>query len=55
LTIPSYVLLSLDPSGPRRNGTLVVQNKFLSVFSAAGLDIPTLSFSVVFNLSLQYQ
>lgn len=54
-TVPSYVLLSLAPGSTAGTGTLVVENRLVSTFTAMGLDIGTLSYSTHFDLFPQYQ
>jgi uncharacterized protein (TIGR03437 family) len=56
LTIPSYVLLNLPPSGPPLNfGQLTLGNRSVSLFTASGLDLAWVGYSANYTLYLKYQ
>jgi hypothetical protein len=56
LTIPSYVLLNLPPSGPPLNfGQLTLGNRTVNLFTASGLDIAWVGYAATYTLSLKYQ
>jgi len=57
ITIPSYVLLSLPPTGSSIvPGSLNVQNRIVSTFTASGLDVPSIAFGTGYTLgSLKFQ
>lgn len=56
LTIPSYVLLNLPPSGPPLNfGQLTVGNSTVNLFTASGLDLAWVLYGASYTLYLQYQ
>lgn len=56
MTIPSYVLLNLPPTGSSLvNGQLTVGSRFVSVFTAPGLDWLAVAYSVDFTLFPKYQ
>jgi hypothetical protein len=56
LTIPSYVLLNLPPSGPPLNfGQLTVGNRTVNLFTASGLDISWVGYGASYTLTLKYQ
>jgi uncharacterized protein (TIGR03437 family) len=56
LTIPSYVLLNLPPSGPPLNfGQLTVGNSTVNLFTASGLDLAWVGYGANYTLYLKYQ
>ncbi len=56
LTIPSYVLLNLPPSGPPLNfGQLTLGNRSVSFFTASGLDLAWVGYGEGYTLYLKYQ
>ena len=56
LTVPSYVLLSLPPSGPPVNfSSLNLSNRSVTLFTVSGLDIASISYSVSYSLALIFQ
>jgi len=56
LTIPSYVLLNLPPSGPPLNfGQLTVGNSTVNLFTASGLDLAGVLYGESYTLYLKYQ
>ena len=56
LTIPSYVLLNLLPTATSAiPGQLTVGNRFVTLFTASGLDLAWTSYSEDYTLSLKYQ
>ena len=56
LTIPSYVLLSLPPTGPPTNyGVLNLSNRSVTLFTVSGLDIASVSYSAGYSLALKFQ
>jgi uncharacterized protein (TIGR03437 family) len=56
LTIPSYVLLNLPPSGPPLNfGQLTVGNSTVNLFTASGLDLAWVLYGESYTLYLKYQ
>jgi len=56
LTIPSYVLLSLPPTGPPTNfSQLNLSNRSVTLFTVSGLDIASISYSVSYSLSVKLQ
>jgi hypothetical protein len=56
LTIPSYVLLNLPPTGTSPvPGQLTVENPSVSLFTASGLDFGKLGYAVSYTLSVKYQ
>lgn len=56
ITIPSYVLLNLQPTGTSIvPGTLNVQNGSVGTFPASGLDLATIRYSAGYSLSLKFQ
>ena len=56
LTIPSYVLLNLPPSGPPLNfGQLTVGNRTVNLFTASGLDLAWVGYGENYTLYLKYQ
>jgi hypothetical protein len=54
LTIPSYVLLNLPPTGTGP-GQLSVLNRTVNLFTASGLDISWVGYAATYTLSLKYQ
>jgi hypothetical protein len=56
LTVPSYVLLNLPPSGPPLNfGQLTVGNSTVNLFAASGLDLAGVLYGESYTLYLKYQ
>jgi len=56
LTVPSYVLLNLPPSGPPLNfGQLTLGNRSVNLFTASGLDLAWVGYSANYTLFLKYQ
>jgi hypothetical protein len=56
LTVPSYVLLNLPPSGPPLNfGQLTVGNSTVNLFTASGLDLAWVLYGESYTLYLKYQ
>jgi len=58
ITIPSYALLSVPPTTASSlvPGQLIVGNRLVTTFTAPGLDISSIAFSVVYTLgSLKFQ
>jgi hypothetical protein len=56
LTIPSYVLLNLPPSGPPLNfGQLTLGNRSVNLFTASGLDLAWVGYGEGYTLYLKYQ
>ncbi len=58
ITIPSYVLLNLAPTGPAASsppGQLTMGNRSVSLFTAPGLDLAWVGYSVNYTLYLKYQ
>ena len=56
LTIPSYVLLNLPPSGPPLNfGQLTLGNRYVNLFTASGLDLAWVGYGEDYTLYLPYQ
>jgi uncharacterized protein (TIGR03437 family) len=56
ITVPSYVLLNLPPTGSSIvPGSLNLQNRIVSTFTASGLDIATIAYGAGYTLNLKYQ
>ena len=56
LTVPSYVLLNLPPSGPPLNfGQLTLGNRSVNLFTASGLDLAWVGYGENYTLYLKYQ
>jgi hypothetical protein len=56
MTIPSYVLLNLPPTGSSPvPGQLTVGSRFVSVFTAPGLDWLTVAYAVDYTLRPKWQ
>jgi hypothetical protein len=56
LTVPSYVLLNLPPSGPPLNfGQLTVGNSTVNLFTASGLDLAWVLYGASYTLYVKYQ
>jgi uncharacterized protein (TIGR03437 family) len=56
LTIPSYVLLNLPPSGPPLNSVqLTVGNRTVNLFTASGLDLAWVGYAEDYTVFLKYQ
>jgi uncharacterized protein (TIGR03437 family) len=56
LTVPSYVLLNLPPSGPPLNfGQLTFGNESVTLFTASGLDLASVRYGESYTLYLKYQ
>ena len=54
-TIPSWVFLSLPASTGVIPGSLVLQNGSVVTYTASGLDIPTVRYSIGTGVTLKYQ
>jgi uncharacterized protein (TIGR03437 family) len=56
ITVPSYVLLSLPPSGPPLNASgLGLSNRSVTLFTVSGLDIASVNYGASYSLSLKFQ
>jgi hypothetical protein len=55
LVIPSFVLLSISPSGNVPMGGFSVVNQTSTAFTASGLDIATIRYGAGFNVTTRYQ
>ncbi len=55
ITIPSYALLSISPSGPIIMSGLGVLNPTVSTFTASGLDVGTIRYSVGYSVAPKFQ
>ena len=58
LTIPSYVLLNLSPTGSSSSsprGQLTLGNRSVSFFTASGLDLAWVGYGASYTLYLKYQ
>ena len=56
ITVPSYVLLSLPPSGPPTNtSALHLSNGSVTLFTVSGLDIASVNYGASYSLSLKFQ
>jgi hypothetical protein len=55
ITIPSFVLLSISPSGNVAMGGFSVENTTVKAFTASGLDISTLRYSAGYSVTTRYQ
>jgi hypothetical protein len=58
LTIPSYVLLNLPPTGSSSTsppGQLTLGNRTVNLFTASGLDIAWVGYGASYTLTLKYQ
>jgi uncharacterized protein (TIGR03437 family) len=54
-TIPSYVLLSVSPSGNIPMGGFGVENTTVNVFKASGLDVSTIRYSNGYSVTARFQ
>jgi hypothetical protein len=56
ITVPSYVLLSLPPTGPPLNASgLNLSNRSVTLFTVSGLDIASVNYGASYSLSLKFQ
>jgi uncharacterized protein (TIGR03437 family) len=56
ITVPSYVLLSVPPSGPPANVSgLGLSNRLVTLFTVSGLDIASINYSAGYSLNLIFQ
>jgi uncharacterized protein (TIGR03437 family) len=56
ITIPSYVLLTIPPTGSSIvPGNLNVQNRIVSPFTASGLDVSSIAYGAGFTVSMKFQ
>ncbi len=58
LTIPSYVLMNLPPTGSTTTsipGQLTLGNRTVNLFTASGLDLAWVGFGESYTLTLKYQ
>jgi hypothetical protein len=55
ITIPSYVLLSLPPTGAAIMSGLGIENTAVSTFTASGLDVATVRYSAGYSVAPRYQ
>ena len=56
LTIPSYVLLNMAPTGNSLvPGQLTLQNRIVALYTASGLDLPSIGYGEAYTLLPKWQ